>query len=95
MATIDSELINLDANIANANIVKEIVLTRLYDDGHIPEKTYNTFMENWQMIIIKRGWFQRWLKKFGPKDDPETYQYMLVQFEEVEPETMSESLETK
>ena len=92
MSAIDGELINIDVNIKNANVVKEIVLTRLFEDGHIPEKTYDVFMENWQVTIIKRGWFKRWWKKFSPKDDPETYQYMFVQFEDVEPETVAEQI---
>lgn len=95
MGTIDGELLNIDANIANANIVKEIVLTRLFQDGHIPEKTYDIFMENWQVIIIKRGWFKRWWKKFASKTDKESYQYLFVQFSDVKPETTEQAMDSQ
>jgi len=95
MATIDSELLHLDNTIENANIVKSVVLARLYKDGHIPERTYEIYMDNWQVLAIKRGWFRRWLNKFRPKDDPETYQYIYVQFEDVELESISQQLEAK
>jgi hypothetical protein len=60
----DNTLLNIDAEIANANSIKEMVLHRLLKDGLITEETAIKYAENWQVIVINNSWFKRWMEKF-------------------------------
>jgi putative heme iron utilization protein len=78
---IDSELIELESNTKNANSVKEIVIATLLENGIINEEQASEYVNNWQVIIFKRSWFERWAN-FFKKDDLNAYQYKFVKFEE-------------
>ena len=81
MNTIDNTLVTMEANTRNANAIKEMILSTLFQDGKISQKTFDNYRENYQVILIKRSWFATWCeKKFGTETD-EKYQYKFVQFE--------------
>lgn len=79
MAEIDNMLISLEEYTLNANQVKDLVLERLTKDGLITDEQSCTYAENWQVIIIKSNWFERWCEKFGIKKGQ--YKFKLVNFE--------------
>lgn len=79
MAQIDSMLVSLEEYTLNANQVKDLVLERLEKDGLITDEQANFYAENWQVIIIKSNWFERWGEKFGIKKD--SYKFKFVNFE--------------
>lgn len=72
-------LISLEEYTLNANQVKDLVIERLNKDGLLNEEQSNYYAENWQVIIIKSTWFERWCEKFGIKKDQ--YKFKLVNFE--------------
>ena len=78
--TIENQLLQVPDNTVNANLVKDIVIQRLLDDGVITEEQANEYSEKWQMIVIKTNWFKRWMEKFGMSKD--SYQYKFVKFED-------------
>jgi len=78
---IDSNLVSLEADIKNANTVKEIVIGRLLEDKIITEEQAKTYTEKWQVIVFKKGWFTRWFESFK-RGEPSDYSYKLVQFED-------------
>lgn len=78
---IDSNLVSLEADIQNANIVKEIVVGQMLKDKIITEEQARTYTEKWQIIVFKRGWFTRWLEIFK-KGESSDYAYKFVQFED-------------
>ena len=80
MSKIDSMLISLEEYTLNANQVKDLVLERLEKDGLLTAEQVDTYMENWQVIIIKSNWFERWCEKFGIKKD--FYKFKFVKFED-------------
>ena len=82
MPRIDSELLNIEANIENANSVKELVLGRLLADKVITEEQAKEYLEKWQVLIIKRSWFERWMQVFGGGKDKNAYAYKYVRFED-------------
>lgn len=77
---IDSMLIELESHTKDANVVKEMVLQRLFDDGIITTEQAQYYSENWQVIVIKKGWFERWFNKFR-KGTTDGYQFKYVCFE--------------
>lgn len=81
MATIDDTLLEIEQHTQNANSVKEIVLSRLEEDGVITPEQASLYADKWQVIIIKKNWFQRWMKKFG-KPNGGSYQFKYVKFED-------------
>ena len=81
MAEVDSMLLEIDSEIKNSNIVKDIVLARLADDGVIPKEVFETYSEKWQIIVVKKSWFRKWMDKFA-KDKEDAYIYKYVRFED-------------
>lgn len=76
MAVLDSILVEIDNYVQNANSTKELVLDRLLKDGIITQEIYNTYTENWQVIIIKNNWFKRWTEKFSKTKGAYSYKYL-------------------
>lgn len=80
--TTDSTLIEIPDLVANANIVKEMVLNRLEHDGVITKRQEKEYNESWQIIVIKNGWFKTWAKKW--QKDESKYSYKYLKFDESE-----------
>jgi len=78
---IDQNLISLESDILNANAVKEIVIERLLQDNIINEEQAKIYVEKWQVIVFKKGWFTRWLGVFK-KGESSDYSYKFVRFED-------------
>jgi hypothetical protein len=55
---IDSMLVQIPDYTKNANLVKEIVLSKLYEDKIIDETILNSYLDK-QVIIINKSWFKR------------------------------------
>lgn len=83
MAVIDSTHVEIPDHTQNANGVKDAILTRLWYDGIITEEQFDFYSENWQVIIIRKSWFPKWMKKFSP-GGADGYIYKFVQFEDKE-----------
>jgi hypothetical protein len=79
MGKIDNVLISLEDYTLNANQVKDVVLERLVADGLITKHYSRIYEENWQIIIIKTNWFDKWRNKFGIKEG--NYRFKFVNFE--------------
>ena len=73
--------ITLEHYTENANFVKEIVLKRLLIDNVINEEQAQQYAEKWNVIVIKKGWFKRWMDKFS-SGDSDKYFYKFVKFED-------------
>jgi hypothetical protein len=83
MALIDNELLNLDVNIDNSNSIKDMILSRLEDDGVITPEKAKEYSEKWQVIIIKKSWFSRWSSIFFNKEEAnDCYIFKYVKFED-------------
>jgi hypothetical protein len=79
MSIIDPRLLNLEQDTVNANALKEIVIGRLLEDKVITEEQAEEYVTKWQVIIVKYGWFERWLKSLGGRKS-EDYTYKYVRF---------------
>ena len=78
--TVDSILLEIDSMIANAEAVKQLVLNRLVQDKLITEEQQDHYMEDWQVIVFKKGWFKRWCDKYSKGDDTQ-WMYKFVKFQ--------------
>lgn len=78
---IEGQLLRLEGDTENANSVKEIVLQRLLFDKVISNEQAIEYSEKWQVIVIKRGWFMRWVNAFSIKNKDD-YQFKFVKFED-------------
>lgn len=67
--TIDNTQLNINAHIGDANSAKEIVLKRLLMDGIISNEQAEHYSTAWQIIIIKKSWFQRYYDKYMKGQD--------------------------
>jgi len=83
MAQIDSQLVEMESLTKDANAAKELTIQRLLKDGLITEEKAKEYYEKWQIIVIKRSWFQRWFNKFfGDGENADGYSFKLVKFED-------------
>jgi len=82
MAQIDSMQLNMNSRTDNANKVKEIVLEQLRKDERITEEQMLEYAEKWQVIIIKAGWFKRWMNVFHKDMSSDDYCFKFVRFED-------------
>ena len=58
MDTIDSMQVQFPDYIDNANTVKSLVLTKLYNDGIISEELFKKY-EEMQVILFKESWYKK------------------------------------
>ena len=66
----------------DANSAKEIVLEMLEMNGVITPEIAVEYNEKWQIVVVKKGWFKRWLRSFDKQEESEEYMYKMVKFEE-------------
>lgn len=78
----DARLITLEEDTQNANVVKELVINKLHDNGLLNDKQSLEYMEKWQVIIIKPTWFERWMEKFRVTTNKDRYVFKYVKFED-------------
>jgi hypothetical protein len=77
----DTRLITLEEDTQNANLIKELIISRLYRDGVLNDEQATTYNEKWQVVIIKPIWFKCWMEKFIPTNT-NNYRYKYVKFED-------------
>ena len=80
---IDSALLSLEDNIKNAEAVKQLVLTRLCSDAVITEEQMNVYLQDWQIIVFKKGWFRAWCDKYCKGKNSE-WAYKFVKFNQID-----------
>ena len=78
----DSNLLTIEEDTKNANVVRDIVLGRLLTDKIITEEQAKDYSEKWQVIVVKRSWFKRWLDVFCKGKEKDNYFYKYVRFED-------------
>jgi hypothetical protein len=61
----DSYLVEMEQDIQNYNVVKELVINKLVDEGLMSQKDGEDFIDRCQIIVVKNGWFKRWCSKFS------------------------------
>lgn len=57
--TIDGVLIDIDETIENSTTVKNMVIARLHEDGLITNEQAKTYIEDWQILVIKKSWYKK------------------------------------
>lgn len=73
---IDSVHLGLEDYTLNANVVKELVLARLHEDGLITTEQGENYRDNWHVVVVKPSWFTSFASKVLGKG--KGYKYKLV-----------------
>lgn len=60
---VENTLLSMEENIANAEAVKDVVLSKLLKDEKISEDDYNTYKSEYGIIIFKKSWYKRLFEK--------------------------------
>lgn len=77
MGLLDSELVNIDADIKNAQAIKDTVLNVLRKNNSISDEDLEMYQIDYQIIIIKKSWWLNWKNIFG-KNSNSGYHYRFV-----------------
>lgn len=78
----DTNLANIETDIANYNKVKELVLTKLVKEGYVSEEEAEEFCNRCQVMVYKGKWYEKWFKKAMPKQDENGYYMRIVEMAE-------------
>jgi len=73
---IDGMVLEIENNTQNANAIKNLVLDQLLTNKIIEKTQHTEYTNDWQVIVIKKGWFR---KLFKNKDDNKWF-YKFVKF---------------
>ena len=77
MGVLDSQLVNIDSDIKNAQAIKNTVIGVLLNNEIISEENAEVYHRDYQIIIIKKSWWHNWKGIFG-KDAEAGYHYKFV-----------------
>jgi hypothetical protein len=73
----DSQLVNIDSDIKNAQAIKDTVLELLGNHGFLNERELDVYRHDYQVIIIKKSWWHNWKTIFKDSSSP-GYHYKFV-----------------
>jgi hypothetical protein len=85
----DSQLLELESDMSNYQKVKEIVLSKLVQEGLLEKDDADEFDERCQILVYKGTWFSKWFDKNQNVDNPQNknkYYMRIVELKEREDE---------
>jgi predicted transcriptional regulator len=85
----DQQLLELEQDMSNYQKVKEIVLSKLVQEGLLEKDDANEFDERCQVLVYKGTWFSKWFDKNVNADsnrDKKNYYMKIVELKEKENE---------
>jgi hypothetical protein len=85
----DSQLLELEGDMSNYQKVKEIVLSKLVQEGLLEKNDADEFDERCQVLVYKGTWFSKWFDKNVNVDsnrDKKNYYMRIIELKEKENE---------
>lgn len=85
----DQQLLELESDMSNYQKVKEIVLSKLVQEGLLEKDDADEFDERCQILVYKGTWFSKWFDKNQNVDNPQNkskYYMRIVELKEREDE---------
>ena len=85
----DQQLLELEQDMSNYQKVKEIVLSKLVQEGLLEQDDANEFDERCQVLVYKGTWFSKWFDKNVNVDsnrDKKNYYMRIIELKEKENE---------
>ena len=59
----DQQLLQLDQDLANYNKVKNLIISKIIQEGYMSEDEGVEFIERCQVMVYKGTWFSKWFEK--------------------------------
>ena len=59
----DNQALSLETDMVNYNKVKDLVVSRIIEEGYMSEEEGAEFVERCQVLVYKGNWFSRWFDK--------------------------------
>lgn len=85
----DHNLITLEGDMANYQKVKDLVLSKLVDEGLLEQDDADEFSERCQVLVYKGTWFSKWFDKnvkAEGKNSKDSYYMRIIELKEKEDE---------
>jgi hypothetical protein len=83
----DQQLLDLEQDMSNYQKVKEIVLSKLVQEGLLEKDDADEFDERCQVLVYKGTWFSKWFDKnvnLESNRDKKTYYMRIIELKERE-----------
>lgn len=92
MSMIDNQLVTIEADIQNANKIKDLVVNSLIRQGLISHEDGMDYVERFQVIIYKGSWFKRFFDKYikNSTNSTDGYFYRVVEIQDKKPMTLDD-----
>lgn len=93
MAEIDNQILSIENDTQNANKVKDLVITSLFNQGLLSKEDAYDYVERFHVMIYKGSWFKRFFDKYVKNDGNKNingYYYRVVELQEKKPLTLNE-----
>ena len=84
----DQQLLDLEQDMSNYQKVKELVLSKLVQEGLLEQDDANEFDERCQVLVYKGTWFSKWFDKNVnvSNRDKKNYYMRIIELKEKEDE---------
>jgi hypothetical protein len=85
----DQQLLDLEQDMSNYQKVKELVLSKLVQEGLLEKDDADEFDERCQVLVYKGTWFSKWFDKNVNVDsnrDKKNYYMRIIELKEKEDE---------
>lgn len=86
----DQQLLELERDMSNYQKVKELILSKLVNEGLLEQDDADEFDERCQVLLYKGTWFSKWFDKNVKVEEPEAnkkgYYMRIVELKEREDE---------
>ena len=85
----DQQLLELEQDMSNYQKVKELVLSKLIEEGLLEKNDADEFDERCQVLVYKGTWFSKWFDKnvnVDSKRDKKNYYMRIIELKEKENE---------
>ena len=91
----DTQTLTLENDMANYNRVKDLVVTKMIEEGYMSPKEGEEFSERCQVLIYKGKWFSRWFDKNMKSETNSKDNYYIRIIEMKEKQTSLDDLITR
>lgn len=75
----DQQLLQLEDDMANYNKVKNLIVSKIIEEGYMSEDEGLEFIERCQVMVYKGTWFSRWFEKNMKDHKKEGWYFKIIE----------------
>ena len=84
MGMVAGDMINYETNVENANMVRDLVVRTLYNEGKLSEEDFKEYTDKYAVVLVREKWYKRMFgvaKSLTQKADEKRMVYKFVKID--------------